>query len=192
MSELVKAGDWVYSYSIGIWQVSRMLSGFNEIRFSLDEPKRKSRRTLVFSYRLLNSSWKRSFSVEIAELNFVNLLTAEETSRVEEMLESDPKLRKSFGKYQATHTIPDLIVNVALGGLPSGDRDHLREACDAQLGTSPENGKTMDEVLVALTASGYYEYIGKLPTSATVQLVSKGHEVRDGEFVLRYGRVLDF
>jgi len=50
----------------------------------------------------------------------------------------------------------------------------------------------MDEVLVALRNTGYYDCIDKTPIEARVQLISVDHEVRDHEFLLRYKRVLDF
>jgi hypothetical protein len=192
MSETVNIGDWVHSYSMGIWRVSRVLSGFNDLRYSLDTPKTASLRTLVFSHRLVNTSWKRSFSVECADLSLVSPVSQDERSKIQEMLESVPGLEKAFEKYQAAHGSPDLVVNIGLGGLPDGDRERLRTACAGHLGVSAEMGMTMDQVLVALKAAGYYCCIGKMPNSATVQLVSKGHEVQDCEFVLRYNRVLDF
>lgn len=192
MSETVDVGDWVQSYSMGIWRVSRVLSGFCEPRFSLESPKTMSPRTLVFAHRLLNASWKRSFSIEAAERRFVSLIEPEEKSRILAMLESDPALKKAFEKYQVTHGTPDLVVNIGLGELPGGDRKQLRAACEARLGPYAGNGMSMDEALLALSAAGYYNCIGKMPNSATVQLISKGHEVRHNEFVLRYNRVLDF
>lgn len=74
----MKVGDWVHSYSMGTWRVWRVLSGFNEMRFSLDTPKSVSRCTLIFSSRLVNTSWKRSFSTECAELSLVRRISADD------------------------------------------------------------------------------------------------------------------
>ena len=188
----VKAGDWVRSYSMGIWRVWRVLSGFNELRFSLDAPKSQSSRTLVFSHRLVNTSWKKSFSRECAEASLVRRISPEEESRIQELLESHTPLKKAFDKYRAENTTLDLVVNLSLGQIPGSDRERLRAACDLHLGASVENGLPMDEVLAALRNAGYYDCIGKTPTNATVQLISVDHEVRDREFLLRYKRVLDF
>ena len=75
-------------------------------------------------------------------------------------------------------------MNVSLGQLPGSDRERLKTACDLHLGSSIESGLTMDEVLAALRTAGYYECIGKIPTNATVQLISVDHEVRDHEFLI--------
>ena len=188
----LKVGDWVRSYSMGIWRVWRVLSGFNELRFSLDAPKLSSSRTLVFSHRVVNNSWKRSFSKECAEASLVSRISADEQSRIEDLLESNTQLKKAFDKYRAENSTLDLVVNVSLGQLPGADRERLKAACDLHLGSSTESGLTMDEVLAALRKAGYDECIGKIPTNATVQLVSVDHEVRDHEFLLRYKRLLNF
>lgn len=192
MNESVKVGDWVHSYSMGIWRIWRLLSGFNELRFSLDAPKNISSRTLVFSSRLVNTSWKRSFSTECAELSLVRRISPDEESRTQELLQSNSSLRNAFEKYQAKNSSLDLVVNVSLGHIPGSDREHLRAACSHLLGDSARNGLTMDEVLFALRDAGYYDCIGKTPIDGTLQLISVGHEVRDREFIMRYSRVLDF
>jgi hypothetical protein len=172
--------------------VWRVLKGFNELRFSLDAPKSPSPRTLVFSHRLVNTSWKRSFSKECAEASLVSRISPDEESKIQELLESNTPLKKAFEKYRTENSALDLIVNIGLGQIPGSDRERLRAACDLHLGTSVDNRLTMDEVLAALRNAGYYDYLGKTPTSATVQLISVDHEVRDHEFLLRYKRVLDF
>lgn len=192
MYETVRVGDWVRSYSMGIWRVGRILSGFSELRFSLEAPKVLSARKLVFSHRLVNASWKRSFSIECAELSLVKRISREEEARIDEMLKSSPPLKKAFAKYQSKNGSVDLAVNVSLGLPPGSDREKLRAACDSHLGASIETGMTIDEVLAALRTAGYYDCIGKTPISATIQLISRGHEVRDGEFILRYNRLLGF
>jgi hypothetical protein len=192
MDEALKVGDWVHSYSMGIWRVWRVLSGFNELRFSLEAPKFISPRTLVFSHRLVNTSWKRSFSTECAEISLVSRISPDDESRIQELLRSNPSLSRAFEKYQAKNDALDLVVNVSLGHIPGADRERLRAACARYLGASGQAGLTMDEVLVALQSAGYYDCIGKTPIEATVQLISTGHEVWEREFILRYSRVLDF
>lgn len=190
MPDSVKVGDWVRSYSMGIGRVWRVLSGFNELRCSLDAPKTPSSRTLVFSHRLVNVSWKRSFSKECAEASLIHRVSLDEESRIQELLEPNTPLKKAFEKYCAANSSPDLVVNVGLGEIPDTDRDRLRAACNLHLGASVEKGMTMDEVLAELRNAGFYDCIAKTPKSATIQLISANHEVRDHEFVLRYSRVL--
>jgi hypothetical protein len=192
MRDGLKGGDWVRSYSMGLWRVWRVLSGFNELRFSLDAPKASSSRILVFSNRLVNDSWKRSFATECAESSFVSPVSPDDESKIQELLESNAQLKRAFEKYQAENSSLDLVVNVSLGQIPGSDREQLKAACDLHLSDSIENGLTMDEVLAAIRKAGYYECIGKIPKDATVQLVSVNHEVRDREFVLRYKRILNF
>src|SRR5436189_4100911 len=71
---VARVGDWVRSYSQGIWQVNRVLQDFYEISDRRTTKREKSGRTLVFSKRLLNKSWKRSFSVEVCDITLTRPL----------------------------------------------------------------------------------------------------------------------
>jgi len=191
MDEGVRVGDWVHSYSMGIWRVWRLLSGFNELRFSLDTPKSVSRRTLVFSSRLVNTSWKKSFSTECAELSLVRRISRDDEARIEELLQSNPSLKKAFEKYQAKNDSLDLVVNVGFGQIRGfGPRATQSSLWQPARTFHPEwNHHGRGAALPARCR--YYDCIGKTPRTATLQLISVGHEVRDREFILRYNRVFD-
>ena len=60
----VKVGDWVTSYTAGIWQVYKIIDDFYELKWNLKEKKEKSKRVMVFSKRLCHNNGKRSFSTE--------------------------------------------------------------------------------------------------------------------------------
>lgn len=98
MDNGLKVGDWVLSYNMGIWRVWRVLKGFNEFRFSLDKPKIPSPRILVFSHRLVNASWKRSFSKECAEASQIERISRDEESRLQNLLETNILLSEAFEK----------------------------------------------------------------------------------------------
>jgi len=106
---------------MGIWRVWRVLTGFNEPRFSLDTPKIPSSRILVFSHRLVNTSWKRSFSKECAGASVIHPVSPEEESKIQELLEPNTPLKKAFEKYCAANSSLDLMVNLSLGGIPIGN-----------------------------------------------------------------------
>lgn len=50
----------------------------------------------------------------------------------------------------------------------------------------------MEEVLRLLEAADLARFTRKYPINATLQMVCRDHEVRDGEFILRDCRVLPF
>jgi hypothetical protein len=111
---------------------------------------------------------------------------------IQKLLQSNASLQKAFTSYQARNKSLDLIVNVSLGNIPVQDRQQIKGACASYLGSSTENGITMDQVLSALSNAGFHNYIDKTSTVAKIQLVSVGHELRNRELILRYHRILDF
>jgi hypothetical protein len=188
----LRIGDWVRPHSKGIWRVFRILQGFNEFRYSLDQSKVPSPRILVFSNRLVNNSWKRSFSTEGSALYWVNLVAPEEQRRIDQLLLTDDKLRKAFEKYESVAKPPDLIVNLRFGQFPNSDRERFKVVCGDALAGSIERGLTLDEVLEVVLDAGYKRYMSQNPTLATLQLISLNHELRGPDFVMRRYRFLDF
>src|ERR1035441_4579371 len=145
--EDVKPGTWVRMPALhpGMWKVSKAIRGFMEDRWSLDEPSRKSTRTLVFSYRVVNDLWKRSFSVCSCEASFVQALSADDGKRLEASVLSDAKLMKDWERYQAKTKLPDLIANLPFGELK--EIEGFSKLCDEMLANRIDSGVTVDEVL---------------------------------------------
>ncbi|MBI1352715.1 MAG: hypothetical protein GC160_00105 [Acidobacteria bacterium] len=189
---IVSVGDWIRPYSKGIWRVFRILNDFNEFRYSLREPKVRSDRTLVFSNRLVNDSWKRSFSTECSELSWVTSIPREERQRIHQLLRGDEKLRKAFEKFEGAPKPVDLVVNLRFGPLPGSDRERFKAAMSEVLHGPIKRGLILDEVLECVRAAGYEGCMSQNPTTATLQLVSPDHELRGREFVMREYRVLNF
>jgi hypothetical protein len=180
-------GDWVYSCSPGVWRVYRIVAGFHELRYSLDEPKKLSKRVIVFSNRLVDVAWKPAFRSEFCEAALVRPLSAEDRGRVADLLLANPRLRLAFDTYEP-RPVP-LIVNLAMN-VP--DRARLQDFCETVLKGEMPDGIPLDRVLQLLTEAGLVERIGKTPFNATLQLVCRDHEVRSNEFILRDWKVLPF
>jgi hypothetical protein len=53
-------------------------------------------------------------------------------------------------------------------------------------------GVSMEDVLALLEAADLTQFLQKYPIRATLQMICRDHEVRNGEFVLRDCRVLPF
>jgi hypothetical protein len=159
-----------------------------EDRWSLDEPSRKSTRTLVFSYRVVNDLWKRSFSVCSCEASFVQALSADDGKRLEASVLSDAKLMKDWERYQAKTKLPDLIANLPFGELK--EIEGFSKLCDEMLANRIDSGVTVDEVLSLLRERGLDGNMRKFPQQATLQLISNEHELRGDEFVHRRYRTL--
>jgi len=190
----IEPGEWVRMPRLGpgIWKVYRVLSGFKEFRWSLTEPSVTSSRTLVFCRRLVNDSWKRSFTFNCCEASYLIPLDPIDRQKVDSLLASDKKLADAFAKLQATKNSLDLVGNLALGGLNDEAVNHFPDSCNEMLGSRIEEGVTLDEVLGLLQENGLDSHMSKYPTQVTLQLVSINHELRGDEFVHRRYRTLKY
>ena len=188
----IEVGDWVRIPSLwpGIWKISRVLTGFSEDRWSLDEPLRPSQRAIVFCHRMVNDSWKRSFSQQCCEASLTRTLSSSDQDRIKTLLTSDKRLVAAFGKYQATTKTIDLIANLGFGGLSEAESREFASVCDKLLADRVEVGLTIDDVLELLRSSWLDSHRRRLPQQVTLQLIATGHEVRDGRFVYRRYRSL--
>jgi hypothetical protein len=188
----IDTGDWIRITPLwpGIWNVYRVLAGFNENRWSLNEPLRRSEHTLVFCHRLVSDSWKRSFSHQCCDFSYVRPLDGDDRRQLDLLLSSDDKLRIAFEKYQTAHDVIDLVANISFGGMPDRSLNGFSDLCNQMLARRIGVGMTIDEVLGALREVGLDKYQRALPRQVTLQLVSVNHELRDDEFVYRRYRAL--
>ena len=179
-------GTWARSYSPGVWQVCRVLRGFNELRYSLADRKVRSRRVLVITKRLVSAQWKRAFAAECCDASFVTPLTKTDRIRVERLLSANPRLAAAFGAYQPV--APDLIVNLSMAISPA----RLKSFCKSVLSAKLRRGLDHDGVLRLLERAGLAQFIGATPIGATLQLVCRDHELSGAEFIFRDCQVLAF
>jgi hypothetical protein len=194
MTIAIKHGDWVRITPLwpGIWKVYRILAGFKEFQCSLDEPETTSNRVIVFCHRVVNDSWKRSFSHNCCEVSLIRPVSPDERKRITGLLSSDQKLRTAFEKYQSKQNRIDSITNISFGGLTEDSLRDFAGLCHQIFSHRIDNGINLREVLVALREHGLYQLMHELPRQVTLQLISINHELRGDEFVFRQFRVLNF
>jgi hypothetical protein len=178
----LSAGDWVESYSPGVWQVVRVLQDFFELRFHPDEPKRVSRRRLVLSKRLVDDKWRKAFKAEMAEAAVVHPLGDDQRARLAEYAKASPE---TLAEFEAFHPeMPDHIASLRLNVPQPVEVEGLRSAV-TQVFTGIEEGLTNDEVLDRLTRSPLAGHLSDGLSNVTVRFLCRQHEVRDGQFVFR-------
>jgi len=167
-------GDWVRSYSRGIWQVHRVLADF--VDHSPVPPP--APRVLVFSTRFLTAKGSPRIDYESCDASFVNPLEPEARAELESFIERNPL---AFRKFQRTEKrCPDLIYNLALSSTP----DEVATLAN-HLGGIIGAGLTLPQIRSIVQASTVGGSVGRNPIRATLQLISKQHEVVDREFVFR-------
>ncbi|QSP94017.1 hypothetical protein LPB19_12545 [Marinobacter salinisoli] len=186
----IKIGDWVTSYTAGIWQVYRVIDDFYELRWSLQEEKKKSDRTLICSKRLFNSKWKRSFSSESCHHVFVDLLSSDDVRRISVEFNKNPKLQEAFEKYEPKDS--NLLSDIGFSLPESYDYDDFAKEVESLLAGRIAHGLIMDEILEILEGSDVFQYKGKYPQNARIQFFCQNYEISSSELIFRRYRTLNF
>ena len=103
MTKKIKIGDWVNSYSKGIFRIEKIIVQFyDESSPNLDGNKigdKKSDRTIV-SKRLLNSKFKKSIGHESCSEYFISHLNSDQVIKLNKILADSPQLLAQFNEYQ--------------------------------------------------------------------------------------------
>src|SRR6187399_3075217 len=93
-------GDWVRSYSKGLWQIDRIIHEQYAIRYSLSEPKRLYDGPQVFVRRLVNDKWKVTCARESVHYSFVKKIGAADAKKLAAFIAQNPVAFKRFQEYQ--------------------------------------------------------------------------------------------
>lgn len=187
----INPGDWVrVALWPGIWKVDRILAGFNEIEWSLNALPKASKRALVFIHRIVNDSWKRSFSHQSCDLSYVRPIEPEEKGRLDALLASDGKLGEAFGRYRLKPDRIDLVANIGFGGLKKREIASFSKRCEQIFAGQINAGLSIPEALLLLAEYGLEKNRHEFPRQQTLQLICINHELRGNDFVHREYRVL--
>ena len=103
MKHEFKIGDWVKSYSKGIYRIEKIVTNYFEecsIKTQGQEIGDEEQYRTIITKRFLNSTLKKSFSYESCSEFFIHNLTAEENKNLEEFILKNEKLYQEFENYQ--------------------------------------------------------------------------------------------
>jgi hypothetical protein len=103
MKQEIKIGDWVNSYSKGIYRVERIIEQFYDESFPVPDGHQigdKMNDRIIVSKRLLNTKFKKSINYESCSEYFVSPLDAGQLAELKKVLEDYPKLLTELDKYQ--------------------------------------------------------------------------------------------
>ncbi len=171
-----KIGDWVRSYSNGIWQIYRILD------YKCKDPvtDREVEKTTIFSKRFVSDSFKRSFKEECCDPAFVHLLVQADKLKLDTFIDRNPDLYQKFIDYEAK--IIDCIFNARIGVPEHRDSQMIADKLKSL-------GPIKDiEINPKLHGLGFNT---KAMPSWTVQFVSNGFECVDGYLSFQFLRVLE-
>ena len=181
-------GDWVHSYSPGVWQIFRILEGVQKTRFTLNERKKMHRQPIIFCKRFLDDSWSPSFTAETCDPAVVQPLSGDERAKVEEFITKNPDVASQFYAYEPRDL--DCAMGLMLSlppGVGKADLESMVKEAFADIG---EKGLTNDEVLQRLAASSLGGYVSQRMINATLRFICKDHELRGNEYVFREAQVI--
>jgi hypothetical protein len=103
MKQGIKIGDWVNSYSKGIYRIEKIIEQFyDESSPDLDGHKigDKEIERVIVSKRLLNSKLKKSISYESCSEYFISHLDSKQNSELEKILADNSKLLTELDEYE--------------------------------------------------------------------------------------------
>jgi hypothetical protein len=105
----LKVGDWVNSYSKGIFRVERIIDRYyDESNSSILEGTKigdKFKDRIIVSKRFLNSKMKKSISYESCSEFYISFLSEEKLNELEQIIDQNPKFLIELDNYQ----IPTLV-----------------------------------------------------------------------------------
>jgi hypothetical protein len=136
----------------------------------------------VFSKRLLNKSWKRSFSVEVCDLSFTRPLEPEEAERLHRFIADNPTVMREFAEYRRP---VNLAYNLGLN-VPESTKVEFEAPFEPYLA----EGMDCERIWKVISDSQVHRFLADRMLNATLQFESVDHEVRDGEFIFRKCRFL--
>ncbi len=102
-SDQLQVGNWVNSYSKGIYRIETIVDQFyDESSSALEENKIGDRikDRIIVSKRFLNSKFKKSFSYESCSEAFVSKIDNSQYSELQRVIEQNSKLLEEFNEYK--------------------------------------------------------------------------------------------
>lgn len=107
-SETLKIGDWVNSYSKGIYRIDRIIEEYydeSEPEFSETKLGKKKEFRTIISKRFLNSKFKKSISYESCSEFYIKVLDDFQNRELEKFIKENPKSIEELNNYE----IPEIL-----------------------------------------------------------------------------------
>jgi len=174
----IKVGDWVTSYSSGIWRVYRLLDNVVQ---AVSTAKGTDSISLVCSSRLLSSSYKPLFKSECCAPGFVRKLEPGELSKLNGYINENPKIFEKFDK-RPPQTVK-AYTDVFFTQPPNKTSEDIANLFDQNLKIKARDiTKVMNKI----------NLIWQGKPSWRIEFVCVDYESVDGELIYAFNKVLEF
>jgi hypothetical protein len=178
----VDSGDWVRSYSKGIWQVMRKAPQHYAPRYSLAAPLELVAEPTFVLKRLVDDKWKKAFAVEAAQGAFVRPLAKADASKLSRSQEENPKIFAEFAIYKEP---VDQILNLPFSLAKNSDFRLFKQTMEQLFAEPLQQGISNDGILQLIAASPYASGYCQNPRCATLQFVCRDLEIARRHLIYR-------
>lgn len=176
----MKVGNWVYSYTKGIWQITRI----DEIESIFPD---NSTEITVHCKRFLNSSYKKSITSESCAPDYIKQLSKKEVEKVNDIIKSKPNWYKEFQDFQDSTSS---ILNLTFYASDKKQRENLKNAIGKKCSTINE-GLTDTQILKILKRELEINSQSSI-RNFTAQFISENSEVRNKKLLYKKLEFCDF
>ena len=173
----MKVGDFVHSYTKGIWQIYRIIN-YKTINLQNDKSEKKE---TVFLKRFISASYKKSFSEECCDPSFVSPLSVEELIKLNNFIENNKDLFEEFNNYMPKPI--DAILNIKIRKI---EQVELKQFTELLKSRKKMTYREINKYIVQNNLKAEKSY------GNTLQFVSNNFEIKNGNLVYQYSRILDF
>ena len=99
----IEIGNWVNSYSKGIYRVEKIFDRFYDESSALIPENRKigdNQKSIVLTKRFLNSKFNKSLSYESCDESFISHLTKKQLTELNKVISEKPQLISELNEYE--------------------------------------------------------------------------------------------
>jgi hypothetical protein len=185
----INSGDWVRSYSKGIWQVVRQVPEHYEPRYSQNAPRVLAEGPQYLLKRLVNDKWKPAFAMECAEVSFVKPLNKADTVKLQRYLAHNADVAAHFESFVQPL---DSVLNLSFSLPKKSDFRRFKAEFEAAFASNLPDGVTHDDIMKVIAQSSFAAGFAEIPCSATLQFICQDHEVKRRHMIYRQLHVHSF
>lgn len=154
--------------------------------YSLSDQKQLYQGTLFLLKRLLNEKWKPAFETTAAHESMVKPLNKADFKKLRKCLADNDTI---LAEFDSTTSTVDAILNLGFALPRRSDYAIFKREFEAAFSDPLAKGVTSDSILKVIAASNFASCFGERPRDATLQFVSKDHEVRRRSLIYRQLKV---
>jgi hypothetical protein len=179
---MIKVGQWVNSYSKGIYRIERILDRYYDEFDPIIDPKKKVGDKyddrIVITKRLLNSKFKKSISYESCSEFFIVPLGKEQEEGLQETLKQNPDWLTELNDY----LIPDInsIYNWSVQLDSSTEKIKVNEIIKLI-----ETGQTLRQIHDEIDKRGLTKNFDRNFGNYLLQMTNVNHETVDKRYIWR-------